>query len=246
MHDSKRSANALKGRNWSAVWLGQIVFCKLIFFLIMPVMPAGAQTARECFLDLQKQIPSIIVDIRYHSSDNFVGTQIDGYKNPVALLTKQAVEALKKIQTKLAKEGLGLKIFDAYRPQKGVNHFVRWAKIPTDTLTKSTYYPKIGKADVFKLGYVAGKSGHSRGSTVDVTLIDLAIGKDIDMGSSWDFFGEISWHAYNQITVVQKANRKKLKDVMAEFGFNHYYKEWWHYTLEDEPFPKTYFDFDVK
>jgi len=217
----------------------------VVFFLLINLQ-IHAQSGREYFINIQEAIPSIVLDIRYFSTDNFVGVRIDGYEKPVALLTKEAGTALKKVQSELAKEGLGLKVFDSYRPQKGVNHFVRWAKIPADTLTKSKYYPQTRKANVFKLGYVASRSGHSRGSTVDLTILDLETGQGIDMGSGWDFFGEISWHSYDQITEEQKANRKKLKDVMSKFGFKSYSKEWWHYTLRDEPFPKTYFDFDVE
>jgi len=205
-----------------------------------------AQSGREHFINVQEEIPTVALDIRYFSTDNFVGARIDGYKKPLALLTKEANEALLKVQASLTTEGLGLKIFDSYRPQKGVNHFVRWAKVASDTLKKRKYYPETRKADVFKLGYVASKSGHSRGSTVDLTIINLETGEDIDMGSGWDFFGEISWHSTEQITSEQKANRKKLKDVMSKFGFRSYSKEWWHYTLRKEPFPETYFDFDVE
>jgi len=218
-----------------------------IGLMIFPFTNHGySQAGREHFINIEEQIPSVELEIRYFGSDNFVGARVDGYKKPIALITKEAGVALRKVQSELAKEGLGLKIFDSYRPQKGVNHFVRWAKIPSDTLTKSKYYPQTRKANVFKLGYVASRSGHSRGSTVDLTIIDLETREDIDMGSGWDFFGEISWHSYDQITEEQKANRQKLKDVMSKFGFKSYSKEWWHYTLRDEPFPKTYFDFDVE
>ncbi len=226
----------------SAILKGLLCTSCLISFLFQ----GYSQSGREHFVVVADEIPSIVLDIRYFSTNNFVGARVDGYKKPVALITKQAGEALKKVQVELAKEGLGLKIFDAYRPQKGVNHFVRWAKIPPDTLTKSKYYPETRKADVFDLGYVASKSGHSRGSTLDLTIVYLDTGKEIDMGSGWDFFGEISWHAASNITSLQKANRAKLKDVMSRFGFKSYSKEWWHYTLRDEPFPNTYFDFDVE
>lgn len=218
----------------------------IIALLLLPSIQIHAQSGREYFINIQEKIPTIALDIRYFSSDNFMGVRVDGYEKPVALVTKQAGKALKKIQSELSKEGLGLKIFDAYRPQKGVDHFVKWAKVASDTLAKAKYYPETIKADVFDLGYIASKSGHSRGSTLDLTIIDLGTGQDMDMGSGWDFFGEISWHAYDQITAKQVANRKKLKDVMAKFGFKAYSKEWWHYTLREEPFPKTYFDFNVE
>lgn len=225
------------------------MICRGVFLLLLVMVSCfsvGAQSGKEYFVNVQKAIPAISLDIRYFSEDNFMGTRVDGYKKPLAFVTKETGKALLKVQSELSKEGLGLKIFDAYRPQKGVNHFVRWAKIPSDTLTKSKYYPQTNKADVFELGYVASKSGHSRGSTLDLTLIYLESGKEVDMGSGWDFFGEISWHAATNISKQQKANRNKLKDVMLKFGFKLYTKEWWHYTLTDEPFPKTYFDFDVE
>jgi D-alanyl-D-alanine dipeptidase len=170
----------------------------------------------------------------------------NGYISPLALLIKDAAEALIKVQVELAKDGLGLKIFDAYRPQKGVNHFIRWAKNSADTLTKRKYYPEVNKKDVFKLGYVASRSGHSRGSTLDLTIIRLDTKEELDMGSGWDFFGDISGHGTDKITPQQSSNRQKLKSVMEKHGFNAYSKEWWHYTLRNEPFPDTYFDFDVE
>lgn len=205
-----------------------------------------AQDGKEYFVNVKDAIPKVEVDVRYYSDDNFVGKRVDGYNKPIVYLTKEAAAALSKVQAELMKESLGLKIFDGYRPQKAVNHFVRWAKVPSDTLTKSKYYPEVRKADVFKLGYVASRSGHSRGSTVDLTIIDLETGEELDMGSGWDFFGPISWHAATNITSKQKANRLKLKNVMSKYGFKAYSKEWWHYTLRDEPFPNRYFDFNVE
>lgn len=203
--------------------------------------PEGAD-----FVSIKSMIPSIELDIRYYSSDNFVGSRVNGYLKPVALISKEAVTALAGVQADLAKEGLGLKVFDAYRPQKAVNHFVAWAKVPADTLTKRTYYPEVDKRDVFKLGFVASRSGHSRGSTVDLTIIRLDTREELDMGSGWDFFGEISAHGTAKINDQQAKNRQKLKSTMEKHGFRAYSKEWWHYTLRNEPYPNTYFDFDVK
>ena len=217
-----------------------------VFFLLCCMSHAYCQNVGEAFVSLSDQIPSISLEIRYYSSDNFVGTRVDGYLQPKALLTKEAALALQKVQLALEKEGLGLKVFDAYRPQKGVNHFIRWAKLPADTLTKQKYYPTVDKKDVFRLGYVASRSGHSRGSTLDLTLIKLETGEELDMGSIWDFFGEISSHGSGQITAQQLQNRQKLKLKMEKFGFRAYSKEWWHYTLRNEPYPDTYFDFDIK
>jgi D-alanyl-D-alanine dipeptidase len=218
----------------------------MVFFFICCALNSFGQNGREGFVSLSDQIPSIVLDIRYYTTDNFVGARIDGYLRPKALLTKEAAMALQNVQRALAKEGLGLKVFDAYRPQKGVNHFIRWAKQPADTLTKQKYYPEVDKKDVFKLGYVASRSGHSRGSTLDLTIVELETGVELDMGSGWDFFGNISGHGTNQITMEQAANRQKLKSVMEQYGFKAYSKEWWHYTLRNEPYPDTYFDFDVE
>ena len=204
------------------------------------------QSARDGFVNVEDVIPTIETDIRYYSSDNFVGAKVDGYKKPIALLSKQAAKALTYVQEELEKEGLGLKIFDAYRPQKGVDHFIRWAKNPSDTLTKRKYYPEVNKRDVFKLGYVASRSGHSRGSTLDLTIIRLDTKEELNMGSGWDFFGGISSHGTERITPEQAANRMKLKAIMEKYGFQAYSKEWWHYTLRNEPYPDNYFDFDVE
>ncbi len=175
-----------------------------------------------------------------------MGTRVDGYKNPVALLTREAVTALKKVQENLKKQGHGLKVFDAYRPQKAVDHFIRWANVIEDTLTKSKYYPDVNKKDLFELGYIAEKSGHTRGSTLDLTIIDLATKKELDMGSPWDFFGDISHHGTLLISKQQTANRNMLLQVMKKHGFKPYSNEWWHYTLENEPFPVSYFNFDIQ
>lgn len=218
----------------------------MVFFLIYNALHTFCQDGREGFVSLSEEIPSIVLDIRYYSTDNFIGTRVDGYLQPKAMLTKEAATALQKVQLALEKEGLGLKVFDAYRPQKGVNHFIRWAKLPADTLTKQKYYPTVDKKDVFRLGYVASRSGHSRGSTLDLTLIRLETGEELDMGSGWDFFGDISSHGSGQITTHQMRNRQKLKSIMEKFGFRAYSKEWWHYTLRSEPYPDTYFDFDIK
>lgn len=198
------------------------------------------------FVQIHEAIPNIVYDIRYFSTDNFVGARVDGYHKATAYLSKEAAEALKKVQTALNEEGLGLKIFDAYRPQKAVNHFVRWGSVVADTLTKAKYYPEIEKARVFELGYVAKKSGHTRGSTLDLTIVYLDTKEEMDMGSGWDFFGEISHHDSPLVGDVHTANRNKLRNLMKKHGFKEYKNEWWHYTLADEPYPNTYFNFDVE
>ncbi len=184
--------------------------------------------------------------MRYYGSDNFIGKRIDGYHNPKSFHTKEAAYALNKVQLELNKKGLSLKIFDSYRPQRAVNHFIRWAKVLEDTIMKRQYYPNVKKKDLFDLGYIAERSGHSRGSTVDLTIIELINGAELDMGSSFDFFGRKSHHSYKDITDKQKENRVLLKSIMEKYGFKPYSEEWWHYTLANEPFPDTYFDFPVK
>lgn len=198
------------------------------------------------FKEIKTEIPSIVYDIRYYGADNFVGKPIDGYHAPKAYLTDEALEALVKVQSELEKEGLGLKIYDAYRPQKAVDHFVRWGQVATDTLTKSKYYPEINKDSVFSYGYVAKQSSHTRGSTVDLTIINLESKKELDMGSPWDFFGAISNHDSPLVTPEQTARRNKLRDLMKKHGFKEYAQEWWHYTLANEPFPDIYFDWDIE
>lgn len=198
------------------------------------------------FVYLGSHIPGIVTDVRYYSDDNFVGTRVDGYERPVILLSRPAADALAEVQADLRERGLGLKVFDAYRPQKAVDHFVRWAEDPGDTRTKARYYPDLPKDRLFELGYIAERSGHTRGSTVDLTIIELDSGEELDMGSGWDFFGEISHHDSPLVGADATANRNLLREVMIHHGFEPYANEWWHYTLDDEPYPETYFDFDVR
>lgn len=205
-----------------------------------------AEQDNRGFVSIHEVIPSVVYDIRYHGTDNFVGARVDGYKKATALLTKEAATALKNVQDELNEEGLGLKIFDAYRPQKAVDHFVKWGKDLGDTLTKAKYYPDFEKARLFELEYIAEKSGHTRGSTVDLTIIDLETKEEMDMGNAWDFFGAISNHDSPLVGTEHTANRNKLRNLMKKHGFVEYPQEWWHYTLENEPYPATYFDFDVE
>jgi D-alanyl-D-alanine dipeptidase len=200
----------------------------------------------EQFVYVHEAVPDVILDIRYFSSDNFMGTRADGYRRPVALISNEAARALIEVQAELNQRGLGLKVFDAYRPQKAVNHFMRWADDPTDTLTKKKYYPELPKDRLFDLGYIARKSGHTRGSTVDLTIVNLATAAELDMGSPWDFFGEISHHDSPLVDESATANRDILRQVMVRHGFRPAVTEWWHYTLTNEPFPETYFDFNVE
>lgn len=198
------------------------------------------------FVYVDEAIPDAKFEIRYYTEYNFVGTRIDGYKAPVPILSVKAANALKAVDEELERKGYALLIFDAYRPQKAVNHFIRWAKDPKDTKMKKVFYPSVDKTKVFKLGYVASKSGHSRGSTVDLTLVYIKTGKPVDMGSPYDFFGAISSHGTKLITARHTTHRNILKNAMVKHGFKPYDKEWWHYTLKNEPYPSKYFDFDVE
>ena len=223
----------------------------LLALIVLSVVACGAQPVRQDdgrggFVYIHDVIPDAILDVRYFSSDNFMGTRVDGYHKAVILLSRPAATALANVQSELAQQGLGLKIFDGYRPQKAVDHFVRWSGDPTDTLTKQTYYPNLPKDRLFELGYIARKSGHTRGSTLDLTLVELASGEELDMGGSWDFFGDISHHDSPLVDTRETANRELLRAAMVRHGFAPYANEWWHYTLKNEPYPDTYFNFDVE
>lgn len=199
------------------------------------------------FVYVASVVKGIQYDMRYAGSYNFIGRPIDGYaKNAEPILTRLAATALQKVQLELNKQNLGLKIFDAYRPQSAVDHFVRWAAEAGDTLNRRKFYPAIPKNKLFKLGYIASRSGHSRGSTVDLTIIDLNTGKELDMGGSYDFFGPRSHHNFTGLTETQKSNRLLLLTTMGKNGFRPYAEEWWHYTLNAEPFPDKYFNFPVE
>ena len=185
---------------------------------------------------------SIIVDLKYYSSENFTGRFVDGYLANKAILTNEAGIALSNAQKDFNKLGYSLILYDAYRPQSAVDFFVRWSTNLNDTLFKNLYYPDIKKSNLFKLGYIAYKSGHSRGSTIDVSLVNITTNKEIDMGTIFDYFGIESHTFYDNLTENQKANRLLLYEIMSNNGFQNYSKEWWHYTLKNEPFQK-YFNF---
>lgn len=197
------------------------------------------------FVVLADHVPQIIQEIRYHSTYNFIGDRIDGYEEPVALLTKEAARALHLASTELLVQGYRLKIFDAYRPTTAVRHFMFWGLEDTDIRMKPYFYPDLDKEELFEKGYIAKQSSHSRGSTVDLTLLDMKTGKEVDMGSPFDFFGEISHPDYKEITKEQFENRMFLRNVMLRAGFLPMDCEWWHFTLADEPYPDTYFQFPV-
>ena len=222
------------------------------------------------FVDAKQAIPAIVLDIRYHSAHNFVGRPVDGYLAPKCILTRQAAAALKQVQKELESLSLSLKLYDCYRPQRAVNHFIRWAKDTADTKMKKEFYPAVDKKRLFKDGFIARRSGHSRGSTVDLTIVPIPLppqeayidgqklcecnmpeekrfrDNSIDMGTGFDCFHPLSWTDSKKIGAQQQRNRRLLKKVMKKHGFRNYKKEWWHYTLINEPFPKTYFDFVIK
>lgn len=245
------------------------------WFIIVLQISALAQSVHVSekpaeFVDIQQIIPDILIDLRYATSYNFVGKPIDGYRAPVCYVTRSTAEALREVQKELAPMGLSLKIYDAYRPQRAVDHFVRWAKDLSDTLMKAAFYPDVEKSRLFAEGYIASRSGHSRGSTVDITIVPLPASppsayspgdslcdcraqlsrrfpdNSLDMGTAWDCFDPLSHTANPEIGGQQRANRLLLKTLMEKHGFRNYEKEWWHFTLVNEPFPDTYFDFVVE
>ena len=191
-------------------------------------------------------IPESLLEIRYYSAFNFVGERIDSYNAPVAYLTKEAAYALKKANDDLMKQGYVIEIFDAYRPQSAVDHFKRWAKDLDATEMKPYYYPTMDKSDLFRLGYIAEKSAHSRGAAVDLTIVDMISGQELDMGSAFDYFGEVSHSLHTEgLTEAQINNRMILRKAMTDNGFKPLDEEWWHFSLENEPYPDTYFDFPI-
>ena len=227
---------------------------KQALFILSTVLLMSACCGRQnanpledssAFVAITDVVPDVILEIRYYSTYNFVGTRIDGYKAPTALLTRQAADSLKVVSDELKAQGYRLKIYDAYRPQCAVDHFVRWAADVPDTLMKRYFYPDVDKSRLFELDYIYEKSGHTRGSTVDLTLFDMTTEKEVDMGGTFDWFGEESHPDYTGITPEQFANRMILRDAMLSHGFKPLDSEWWHFTLENEPFPDTYFTFPV-
>ena len=197
------------------------------------------------FVLLADYVPGIIQEIRYYSTYNFVGERVDGYEEPCAILTKEAARALKSVSNELNTQGYRLKIFDAYRPAVAVKHFVFWGIDDLDLRMKPFFYPELEKQELFAKGYIAKQSSHSRGSAVDLTLLDMKTGREVDMGSPFDMFSEISHPDCRSITEEQYENRMHLQSVMVRNGFQPIDCEWWHFSLKDEPFPDTYFEFPV-
>ena len=197
------------------------------------------------FVLLADYVPGIIQEIRYYSSYNFVGERIDGYEEPCALLTREAARALKQVSAELNVQGYRLKVFDAYRPARAVRHFVLWGIEDLDLRMKPYFYPALAKQELFAKGYIAKQSSHSRGSTVDLSLLDMRSGRELDMGSPFDFFGPESHPDYRGVTEEQYANRMLLRRAMLRGGFEPIDCEWWHFTLRGEPYPDRCFDFPV-
>ena len=225
----------------------------LLFSLVCAAFPMAAVVEdvhlsddASDFVLLSDEVPDAILEIRYYSTYNFVGERIDGYEQPVALLTKEAAAALRKVSDDLVSRGYRLKIYDAYRPQTAVSHFMRWALDFEDARMKAYFYPELEKDQLFPQGYIAEHSGHSRGSTVDLTLFDMRTQKEADMGGPFDFFGELSHPDYRGVTPEQRAHRMLLREAMLRRGFRPLAEEWWHFTLEKEPWPDTYFTFPVR
>lgn len=248
-----------------------VAFALLAVVLAVPAVAPAAERAAPAgaFVSLRSVDPSILVEMRYASSHNFVGRPVRGYDEPVCILTRQAAEALKRAQAEVRRRGFTLKVYDCYRPQRAVNHFVRWARDLDDEKMKAEFYPRVEKRRLFKDGYIAAKSGHSRGSTVDLTLVRRPPGRQaeyrrsddlvdcarpygvrfrdnsIDMGTGYDCFDPLS-HTFNgRIGGTQRRNRLTLKHLLERQNFKPLAEEWWHFTLRDEPFPETFFDFPV-
>ncbi len=249
------------------------LFAATCFMAVQGCLALSPDARAKGFVFLHEVDPTIKISLRYATSENFVAAPVDGYKrSDVAVITKQAAEALKLVQAAVKKDGYCLVVYDAYRPQKAVNHFMRWSKDVADQTKKSQYYPRVDKAKVFELGYVAERSGHSRGSTVDLTLIKIGNSVDaiqekkrtlsdeftitilddktVDMGSSFDLFDAASHHENDLIDDKFKSQREYLTNAMTKFGFKPYANEFWHFTLKNEPYPasedSSYFDFDIE
>ena len=223
-----------------------------------PKAPVAPEMDSSGFVNLSDVVPDAIIEARYFATYNFVGARVDGYLEPVVLYTREAAEALKAVSDDVKAMGYRLKVYDAYRPQCAVDHFVRWGKDLADSLMKPFFYPDQDKAFLFERGYIAEKSGHTRGSAIDLTLFDMATGKELDMGGVHDWFGIESHPDYGgnpdtgeytggvDITEEQFRNRMILRQAMVRHGFATYDCEWWHFCLADEPYPDTYFNFPVK
>lgn len=240
----------------------------LALTLLFPTLIFAAQLPKG-FVYLKDVDPSILQDIRYAGYHNFVGRPIKGYHAAECILTKQAADALQKVQAALLKSNLSLKVYDCYRPQRAVNDFLAWSKQPNNTKMKDEFYPRVAKNHLFSYGYIAAKSGHSRGSTMDLTIVPLPTPQQadyhrgqklvecyapyhdryrdnsIDMGTGFDCLDAKAHGLSPRVPLIAYQNRKLLRHIMQKYGFQPYEKEWWHFTLKNEPYPKTYFNFPI-
>jgi zinc D-Ala-D-Ala dipeptidase len=230
-----------------AAWLARATkrICSSLFAVLVFSTGVCAQQRPAAFVDAAAVVPGLIVEMRYAGAHNFVGRPIDGYAAPRCLLTRPAAAALAAVADDLKPRGLVLKAFDCYRPARAVADFVRWARDLKDQKMKAEFYPEVDKRTLFRDGYIASHSGHSRGSTVDLTLAN-AEGRERDMGTPFDFFSLKSWPGNAAVGPAAVANRRTLAEAMTKHGFRPYKREWWHFTLRGEPFPQTYFDFPVR
>ena len=223
----------------------KVLLTAFILFSFMQITVASQISYdKSDFAPVYTVIDDAAYDIRYYSAKNFTGDRINGYKAPIAYMTKESLKALSVAANDLRKQGYRLLIWDTYRPQKAVDNFVKWINSP-ENIGDKTFYPTLKKSDLLKGQYIMEKSGHTRGSTVDLTIIKKD-GSFVDMGGTFDLFSEISHPDYKKITKIQKKNRKILHDAMIKAGFNGIDSEWWHFTLKNEPFPDTYFNFDIE
>lgn len=263
--------NIKTGKLWVAVFCALILACREsgpqmpVDTVPLKVEDSSEVTVEEYdtagiygFVNLADVVPDAIQEIRYFGTYNFVGSRIDGYLQPTALLSRRAADSLRRVSDELVAQGYRLKIFDAYRPQMAVDHFVRWNRNVSDTLMRRYFYPNVDRRKLFALSYIASRSGHSRGSTVDLTLFDMRTGKEVDMGGTFDWFGPEShpgcggdpatgrYRQNDTITAEQFRNRMTLRNAMLRHGFRPLATEWWHFTLRNEPYPDTYFNFPVR
>lgn len=194
---------------------------------------------------IHEKIPTIVTDLIFFSPKNFTGTRVEGYLANRAILTKRAIEALRDVQAALLEFNLGLKIIDAYRPVKATQFLVKWIENPDNVGFSHIFFPKVARDEIISRGYVAKKSEHNRGSALDVVLLSLDDGIEIDMGSRCGLFDEMSHLRYPKLSSQQRANRMLLYQTMKSNGFKSFEQEWWHYRLDNEPYPDEYFNFDV-
>ena len=220
----------------------RFILRQLVTASLLTLTPVIAHGDSSLLVNAQIRTPSLLTDIRYAGSNNFIGRPVAGYEAPLCLVSEAASVALGRAQERAQSRGLSLLMYDCYRPQRAVNDFVDWVSGTAPEPTKIAYYPSLERSALIELGYIASQSGHSRGSTVDLTLVDKATGQPLDMGTPWDFFDPLSHTESDEIEMGARHNRLLLREIMTASGFRPYFAEWWHFTLVDEPYPETYFD----